>query len=78
MINRVCITQDEHIGATIYGLRNLRNLSVRQLADKTGLGKSTISKIENGNRLPSLKALSSILEALDAELFVMDRRPADD
>lgn len=74
MIKRVVVTPDEHIGATISGLRNLREMSVRQLADATGLGKSTISKIENGKRSPSLKALSSILEALDAELFVMDRR----
>ena len=74
MINRVCITPDEHIGATISGLRNLREMSVRQLADATGLGKSTISKIENGKRSPSLKALNAILEALDAELFVIDWR----
>lgn len=74
MINRVCITPDEHIGATIASLRTVRNMSVRELADKTGYGKSTISKIENGKRLPSLKTLNTILDALDAELFVMDRR----
>ena len=49
--------------------------SVNELADKTKLGRTTISKILNGVTTPSLKSIGLIAKALNidvAEIIISD------
>jgi transcriptional regulator with XRE-family HTH domain len=45
-------------------LRELKNLSQRQLGISSGVAGSLISRIESGQRIPSLRLLIRIAEAL--------------
>jgi len=56
------------IGGKIKRLRLERQLSQFDLAEKAGIGISYISKIEQGNRFPSLKTTIKIAKALNVEL----------
>jgi transcriptional regulator with XRE-family HTH domain len=51
------------LGAHLRALRLARDLSQGELAERTALGQSDISKIENG-RLPSLPQLAAICAVL--------------
>lgn len=75
MIKRVVVTPDEHIGATIKSLRTIRGISIRQLSDASGYSPGTISKWENGKRIPSIEKIRHLLAVMDAEIYVMDKRP---
>ena len=52
------------IGRNIQKIRKQKGITQRELADMTGLDDGYISVIECGNRMPSLKSLISILNAL--------------
>jgi len=43
-------------------------LSVNELVKKSGLGRSTVSKIINGSSNPSMKSLGLIAKALNIEV----------
>ena len=45
-------------------LRNEQNLSQQELADRTGINRSDISRIEHANANPSLKTLKRLASAL--------------
>ena len=45
------------VGDIVRTLRNERNLSQEQLAQKIGVNRSTIATYESGTRLPSLNSL---------------------
>lgn len=47
--------------------RRERGLSLEQLAERTGLSKGTISRIENGARDPSVATLEKLAFALSCE-----------
>lgn len=49
-------------------------MTQKQLAAATGTAQSTVSDIENGVTSVSLDVYLRLLEALDAELVVRDRR----
>lgn len=51
-------------------LRQLRNLSVGQLAERTGVPKATLARWDNGESSPSVgsKHLASIAEFFDMSL----------
>lgn len=49
--------------------RNLRGLTVRQLADQAGLSTGLISQVERGVTDPSLETMRRIAEVLDIPLF---------
>jgi transcriptional regulator with XRE-family HTH domain len=55
----------DNLGRALGLLRELRGLSQAALARKTGLGKSQISKYENGKEQPKLESLERLLTALD-------------
>lgn len=48
----------------IYEERTKQNLSVRQLAEKSGVSKSQINDIENGNTHPTVYTLCLLALAL--------------
>jgi len=58
------------ISETLANLRRERKMTVRALAQATGLNISNISLIETGKRIPQIDTLIKILDALDAELMI--------
>ncbi len=55
-------------------LRRKSGLTQRQLADRTGVHQSEISRIEAGSSNPTLTTLSVLARALDADLSIRARR----
>lgn len=62
------------IGREVRGYRRQRNLTVAELAVKTGLSIGMLSKIENGNTSASLTTLQAISEALSVPMTSLFRR----
>lgn len=58
------------ISENLANLRRERKMTVRALAQATGLNISNISLIETGKRIPQIDTLMKILDALDAELMI--------
>ena len=67
------------IGRRICTLRELRGLTQRDLAERTGVGHAELSKIENGQRAASLITLDHIARGLETTLTVLldDEQPLD-
>jgi len=55
----------KHLGLNIKRLRNQRNLTQQQLADKIGKGLNFMGKIEIAFSKPSLDTIIKIADALD-------------
>lgn len=47
-----------------------KNMTQKELAERTGINQADISKIENGTRNPSLKLLQRIAEGMDMMLKI--------
>jgi transcriptional regulator with XRE-family HTH domain len=52
-----------NIGEKVKSLRKQRNMSLRELAQNTGLSKTTLSDLENGIKNPSLDTVEKIATA---------------
>lgn len=52
------------LGEVVRKLRLQRNLTVRDLAEKTNLSYAYISQIENGKRTPTIETLDKLAKAL--------------
>ena len=59
-----------NIGTQIKALRQHHKLSVQELADKTGLTKDSIYKIEAGRSRPLLHSLEKIAEVLNKQVEI--------
>jgi transcriptional regulator with XRE-family HTH domain len=55
------------LGSALRLLRESAGLTQAELARKTGMGKSQLSKYENGKELPKLETLERLLEVLGTE-----------
>ena len=73
-----------NLGRTLSLLRELRGKSQARVAREAGIGKSQLSKYENGKELPKLDSLEKVLGALKVgyfeffyTLYLVDRRAAD-
>jgi transcriptional regulator with XRE-family HTH domain len=73
-----------NLGRTLSLLRELRGKSQAQVAREAGIGKSQLSKYENGKELPKLDSLEKVLGVLGVgqfeffyTLYLVDRRAAD-
>ncbi|HVR95425.1 MAG TPA: helix-turn-helix transcriptional regulator [Thermoanaerobaculia bacterium] len=73
-----------NLGRTLSLLRELRGKSQANVAKEAGIGKSQLSKYENGKELPKLDSLEKVLKVLDVghfeffyTLYLVDRRAAD-
>jgi transcriptional regulator with XRE-family HTH domain len=55
------------LGRSLKALRESAGLSQAELARKAGVGKSQLSKYENGKELPKLETLARLVEALGVE-----------
>jgi transcriptional regulator with XRE-family HTH domain len=72
-----------NLGRTLSLLRELRGKSQAQVAREAGIGKSQLSKYENGKELPKLDSLEKVLAVLDVghfeffyTLYLVDQRAA--
>jgi transcriptional regulator with XRE-family HTH domain len=73
-----------NLGRTLGLLRELRGKSQARVARDAGIGKSQLSKYENGKELPKLDSLEKVLRALQIgyfeffyTLYLVDGRAAD-
>jgi transcriptional regulator with XRE-family HTH domain len=73
-----------NLGRTLSLLRELRGRSQAWVARAAGIGKSQLSKYENGKELPKLDSLEKVLNVLEVghfeffyTLYLVDRRAAD-
>lgn len=55
---------------SIIDARHEEHLTQQQLADRTGIDRADISKLENGNANPSLKLLKRLAEGLNREIKI--------
>jgi len=68
----------ESLGARLRHLRTARDLTIAQLAERSGVSSGLISQIERGNSNPSIKTLQRLRAALGVNLweFLEDRSSA--
>ena len=62
----------ERIGASIRNLRIEKGMSLRELAEKSGINHSNIVKIEAGRYNVSIDILTKICDALGAEIDIKE------
>lgn len=66
------MTDRERIGAAIAALRTKNKMTVRDLADKTGINHSNLCKIEGGKLSATIDTLSKIANALGAKITMQE------
>jgi transcriptional regulator with XRE-family HTH domain len=64
----------EELGKLIKHRRKVLGLTIRDLADLTGMSKTTISQIEGGSGNPTFEVLNNIFEYLNLEITVEVKR----
>ncbi|MEM7441240.1 MAG: helix-turn-helix domain-containing protein [Pseudomonadota bacterium] len=62
------------IGREVRTYRKQQEMTVADLADRTGLSMGMLSKIENGNTSPSLTTLQIIADALSVQITAFFKR----
>ena len=62
----------EYIGKRIAEIRQAKGLSIRQLAEASGVNFANIYKIENGKYNVSVDILGKICEALGCRIDIME------
>ncbi len=60
----------EELGKLIKNRRKVLGLTIRDLAEITGISKTTISQTERGVRNPTFEVLQNIFEYLNLEMKV--------
>jgi transcriptional regulator with XRE-family HTH domain len=58
----------EHVGLQLRVMRKTRRLSIRALAEISGLSVNTLSLIENGKTSPSVNTLSQLAQSLNVPI----------
>ena len=66
-----------NIGKKIQAIRTGKKMSVRKLAQQSGLTASMISQIENGTVNPSISTLRSVSAALEVPLYHFFKEDGD-
>jgi transcriptional regulator with XRE-family HTH domain len=56
-----------YIGDKLKDLRTQRALTQQELADKAGIGKNTVNRIERNDTEPHMSTLRKIAKALDVD-----------
>ena len=70
MIKSVSVDKNQSIVQSLIDARVFRNLTQKELADRTGIAQAEISKLEKGSRNPSIKLLQRLADGLDMDLDV--------
>jgi transcriptional regulator with XRE-family HTH domain len=63
------------IGERLRDLRQARGLTLRQLADLTGVSAALLSQVENGRTDPSIATMRRLAAVFDAEVATLFRDP---
>jgi transcriptional regulator with XRE-family HTH domain len=74
--SRIQSSSDVNVGSRLRELRTKRGISIRGLAEKSGLNVNTLSMIENSKTSPSVSTLQQIAAALEvpiAAFFEMNK-----
>jgi transcriptional regulator with XRE-family HTH domain len=58
----------DHVGRQLRAMRKARRLSIRALAELSGLSVNTLSLIENGKTSPSVNTLSQLAQSLNVPI----------
>ena len=64
---------DYNFGEMIKTQRLERGLSLRKVADLTGISPAALSRWESGKRIPSIESFNKVMTALGAELLVIGK-----
>ncbi len=70
------------VGRKVRQFRKQRGMTVQEIADRAGVSKGLVSKIENGRTIPSLPVLFSLIRSLETDIasffegISMERPPA--
>jgi transcriptional regulator with XRE-family HTH domain len=59
----------DNLGKALRLIREIRGKSAAQVARQAGVGKSQLSKYENGKELPKFESLKKVLDALEISAF---------
>ncbi|MBQ3376794.1 MAG: helix-turn-helix domain-containing protein [Synergistaceae bacterium] len=62
------LAPDYSIIQAIFDAQDKFNLSIKDVADRTGISKADISKIINGNANPSLRTLKKLAKGLNMKI----------
>lgn len=68
------MTKKKIDGGLLRAVRMERMLSIRALAERANVNKSTIQRIESGEVSPSVDILERILAAMELSLEIVDER----
>jgi len=61
---RISTTKPKELGALIRSLRKDLGLSLREVAEKTGMGTAHVSRIELGQSVPTVSTLNRLASVL--------------
>ena len=61
-------TRGSLIASQVRALRQQRGLTLQQLADQAGIGRSYLSRLERGEKAPSIATVVRLAEALDVQV----------
>ena len=64
------IQPEMNVIRAIIDARISQNITQKELADRTGIAQTEISRLENGTRNPSIKLLQRLAEGLDMVLNI--------
>jgi transcriptional regulator with XRE-family HTH domain len=67
----------EHVGTKLRELRRVKNLSLKQLAHRSGCSSSYLSMIENGKVDPGISRLKKIADGLEVTLVDLFQNQSD-
>ena len=67
----------DRIGMRIATLRELKGWTITELADRSGLGRSHVSRIEAGKYAVTLESVQAAAEALGMTVDIVDPRLTD-
>lgn len=70
--------EDVSVGSRIRSLRTRKGLSMRSLAETSGLSTNAISKIERGETSPTVSSLRRISTALDVPVIALFKEEAEE
>lgn len=67
----------DRIGLRIFNLRKMKGLTQEQLADRAGIQRTHLGRIEAGKYAVTLETIQAIAEALGMTVDIIDTRLAD-
>ena len=67
----------DRIGLRIYTLRKMKELTQEQLADRAGIQRTHLGRIEAGKYAVTLETIQAIAEALGMTVDLIDPKLAD-